>query len=163
GRSQWLRLGAGGGGALRREAGGRQADGGCRSDERAPVADEAGARVAEGALRLARGAGRRSGDGGGRMTSMDTGLAKTMDTIRVGVDIGGTLTDIAIMTGDGRMITKKVSSTVDNYARAIGEGLAETFAEHGFSGAEVSKLLHGTTVASNAILEQKGARTALIT
>lgn len=94
---------------------------------------------------------------------MDTGLAKTMDTIRVGVDIGGTFTDIAIMTDDGRMITKKVSSTVDNYARAIGEGLAETFAEHGFSGAQVSKLLHGTTVASNAILEQKGARTALIT
>lgn len=97
------------------------------------------------------------------MTSIDTGLAKTMESIRVGVDIGGTFTDITIMTSDGGMITKKVSSTVDNYARAIGEGLAETFAEHGFSGAQVSKLLHGTTVASNAILEQKGARTALIT
>jgi N-methylhydantoinase A len=97
------------------------------------------------------------------MNGSEPELEGAMDQIRVGVDIGGTFTDIAIMTGDGGMITKKVSSTVDNYARAISEGLKEAFAEHGFSGAAVAELLHGTTVASNAILEQKGARTALIT
>lgn len=97
------------------------------------------------------------------MTGTVMDLVGTMEPIRVGVDIGGTFTDITIMTGDGGMITKKVSSTVDNYARAIGEGLEEAFGEHGFTGAQVAELLHGTTVASNAILEQKGARTALIT
>lgn len=97
------------------------------------------------------------------MNDSEPELAETMDTIRVGVDIGGTFTDITIMDGHGGIITRKVSSTVDNYARAIGEGLEAAFAEHGFSGAQVAELLHGTTVASNAILEQKGARTALIT
>jgi len=86
-----------------------------------------------------------------------------MSKIRVGVDIGGTFTDICIMDAEGGIITKKVSSTADNYARAISEGLAEVFAEHGIGAGEVAELLHGTTVASNAILELKGARTGLIT
>ena len=83
--------------------------------------------------------------------------------IRVGVDIGGTFTDIVIMDAAGGIVTKKVSSTVDNYARAISEGLAAVFAKHGVAGADVAEVLHGTTIASNAILELKGARTGLIT
>jgi len=83
--------------------------------------------------------------------------------IRVGVDIGGTFTDIVIMDAAGGIVTRKVSSTVDNYARAISEGLAAVFAEHGVTGADVAEVLHGTTIASNAILELKGARTGLIT
>jgi N-methylhydantoinase A len=86
-----------------------------------------------------------------------------MSNIRVGVDIGGTFTDICIMDAEGGIITKKVSSTVDNYARAISEGLAEVFGEHGIGAADVAEILHGTTVASNAILEHKGAKTGLIT
>ncbi|MBR0663874.1 hydantoinase/oxoprolinase family protein [Roseomonas hellenica] len=83
--------------------------------------------------------------------------------VRIGVDIGGTFTDISIMDARGGIITKKVASTVDNYARAIGEGLAAAFGENALGGADVAELLHGTTVASNAILELKGARTGLIT
>jgi N-methylhydantoinase A len=83
--------------------------------------------------------------------------------IRVGVDIGGTFTDIVFMDEAGAITTKKVSSTVDNYARAITEGLAELFAEQGVGGEAIAEVLHGTTVASNAILEHKGARTGLIT
>lgn len=83
--------------------------------------------------------------------------------VRIGVDIGGTFTDISIMDATGGIITKKVASTVDNYARAIGEGLAAAFGENAIGGADVAELLHGTTVASNAILELKGARTGLIT
>jgi N-methylhydantoinase A len=86
-----------------------------------------------------------------------------MNNIRVGVDIGGTFTDIVIMDDEGAVITKKVSSTVDNYARAITTGLAEVFAEYAIGGGDVAEVLHGTTVASNAILELKGARTGLIT
>ncbi|MBW6399255.1 hydantoinase/oxoprolinase family protein [Roseomonas sp. HJA6] len=86
-----------------------------------------------------------------------------MKNIRVGVDIGGTFTDIVIMDKTGEIITKKVSSTVDNYARAISTGLAAALGEHGLAGGDVAEVLHGTTVASNAILEMKGARTGLIT
>ncbi|HVQ75484.1 MAG TPA: hydantoinase/oxoprolinase family protein, partial [Candidatus Binatia bacterium] len=86
-----------------------------------------------------------------------------MRQLRVGVDIGGTFTDIVFLDGDGRIHTKKVSSSVDDYARAIVDGLREVFEESGLTGAEVTEVLHGTTVASNAILEQRGARTGLIT
>jgi N-methylhydantoinase A len=86
-----------------------------------------------------------------------------MSRFRVGVDIGGTFTDIVLLDPDGRIHTKKVSSSVDDYARAIVDGLAEVFAETGLGGPDLAEVLHGTTVASNAILELKGARTGLIT
>jgi N-methylhydantoinase A len=86
-----------------------------------------------------------------------------MARFRVGVDIGGTFTDIVFLDDDGRVHTKKVSSSVDDYARAIVEGVRELFRETGLAGDDVSEVLHGTTVASNAILELRGARTGLIT
>src|SRR5207244_1574172 len=92
------------------------------------------------------------GMGGGRMTRY-----------RVGVDLGGTFTDIVFLGEHGERLTKKISSTVDNYATAIVDGLAELIGECGLDDAEIVELLHGTTVASNAILELKGARTGLIT
>src|SRR5499427_9887895 len=82
---------------------------------------------------------------------------------RVGVDIGGTFTDIVLLDEGGRIHTKKVSSSVDDYARAIVDGLGELFGETGLGGGDLAEVLHGTTVASNAILELKGARTGLIT
>jgi N-methylhydantoinase A len=86
-----------------------------------------------------------------------------MARFRVGVDIGGTFTDIVFLDDDGRVHTKKVSSSVDDYARAIVEGVRELFRETGLAGDDVGEVLHGTTVASNAILELRGARTGLIT
>jgi len=86
-----------------------------------------------------------------------------MARFRVGVDIGGTFTDIVFLDDDGTVHTKKVSSSVDDYARAIVEGIRELFHETGVAGHDVSEVLHGTTVASNAILELRGARTGLIT
>jgi len=84
-------------------------------------------------------------------------------TFRAGVDIGGTFTDIVLVGSDGRIHTKKVSSSVENYAAAIVDGLEELFAETGIAGAAIEEIRHGTTVASNAILERKGARVGLIT
>jgi N-methylhydantoinase A len=86
-----------------------------------------------------------------------------MGGFRVGVDIGGTFTDIVCLGPDGQIYTKKVSSSVDNYARAIVEGLRELFGETGLRGDAVGEVIHGTTVASNAVLEQTGAKTGLIT
>src|SRR5438128_4490094 len=86
-----------------------------------------------------------------------------MRSFRAGVDIGGTFTDIVLLGDDGERHTKKVSSTVDDYARAIVDGLAALLGEIGAGPGGIVELLHGTTVASNAILEHKGARAGLIT
>ena len=86
-----------------------------------------------------------------------------MTRFRVGVDIGGTFTDIVFLGDDATLHTKKVSSSVENYARAIADGLVEMFDDFGIGGGDIDEVLHGTTVASNAILEHKGARTGLVT
>jgi N-methylhydantoinase A len=84
-------------------------------------------------------------------------------TVRVGIDIGGTFTDIVCLDAGGRIRVKKVSSSPDDYARAIIEGVRELSRETGLAGADDAEVLHGTTVASNAILEGRGAKTGLIT
>jgi N-methylhydantoinase A len=84
-------------------------------------------------------------------------------SFRAGIDIGGTFTDIVLLDAEGRLHVKKVSSSVEDYARAIVDGLREVFEETGLGGRDVAEVLHGTTVASNAILEGTGARTGLIT
>jgi N-methylhydantoinase A len=86
-----------------------------------------------------------------------------MTSYRVGVDVGGTFTDIVLLGSDGTIHTKKVASSVANYAEAIVDGLAEVFHETGLDGRAIEEIRHGTTVASNAILEHKGARVGLIT
>src|SRR5947207_6145281 len=86
-----------------------------------------------------------------------------MKRFRAGVDIGGTFTDIVLLGDQGERYTKKVSSTVDDYARAITDGLSQLLAEIDGEAHGIAELLHGTTVASNAILEHKGAKTGLIT
>jgi N-methylhydantoinase A len=82
---------------------------------------------------------------------------------RVGVDVGGTFTDIVLLGSDGSLHTQKVSSSVENYAQAIVDGLGEVLRESCISQDAIEEIRHGTTVASNAILEHKGARTGLIT
>ena len=86
-----------------------------------------------------------------------------MAKFRVGVDIGGTFTDIVFLGDDGQVHTKKVSSSVGDYADAIADGLQEVFQETALRGRDIEEIRHGTTVASNAILEHKGAKTGLIT
>jgi N-methylhydantoinase A len=86
-----------------------------------------------------------------------------MTSYRVGVDVGGTFTDIVLLGSDGTIHTKKISSSVENYAQAIVDGLTEVFRESGLAGKAIEEIRHGTTVASNAILEHKGAKTGLIT
>ena len=73
-----------------------------------------------------------------------------MSKYRVGVDIGGTFTDIVFMDQDGKVLTKKISSSVDNYAQAIVDGLEQVFKGHKLSGPDILEVLHGTTIASNA-------------
>lgn len=85
-----------------------------------------------------------------------------MSRCRVSADIGGTFTDLVVVTPGGEVLTRKVSSTVGNYAQAIVDGLVGLFADAGMDLSRISEFLHGTTVPSNAILELKGARIGLI-
>ena len=82
--------------------------------------------------------------------------------IRVGVDIGGTFTDIVLLHDSGDVLIKKISSSVENYAHAIATGLAEVFEGHELVPEEISTVMHATTVASNAILQRDGSQVGLI-
>ena len=89
---------------------------------------------------------------------MDARIRQTL-----GVDIGGTFTDVVLLGGDGSMVAKKVLSTVDDYAGGIMAGLAEACRDARVPADALDAVVHGTTVATNTILEGTGARTALIT
>jgi N-methylhydantoinase A len=91
---------------------------------------------------------------------MDSG---TTGNCRIGVDVGGTFTDIVFMTGKGKIFIKKILSTPDDYSRAINDGIKICFKDSEITADEVVELIHGCTVATNAILEQKGALIGLIT
>ena len=82
---------------------------------------------------------------------------------RLGVDVGGTFTDLVLLTPDGSLVTRKVLSTSGNYAEAIFAGIADVLHEASVAGGDVKELIHGTTVATNAIIERRGARTGLVT
>ena len=84
-------------------------------------------------------------------------------SFRVGIDIGGTFTDLVLLGKGGRALTVKVPSTPDDYSRSIAESLEVALPRIGITGGEVEEVIHGTTVATNAILEKRGVRTGLIT
>ena len=86
-----------------------------------------------------------------------------MTTYRLGADIGGTFTDIILLAQDGALLSKKVLSTPDDYSRAIGEGVQALLAENDVSPGQIAEVAHATTIATNAIIERRGARVALIT
>ena len=85
-------------------------------------------------------------------------------TIRIGVDVGGTNTDIcAIDEKTGELMVYKLPSSLYDQSAAVVEGVKVIAEQYGFEGEDVSRFMHGTTVATNAILEGRGAKTALIT
>ena len=86
-----------------------------------------------------------------------------MSEYRLGVDIGGTFTDIVLLRRDGVLFSKKILSTPDDYSQAIEAGVAQLLEETGVSAGEIGEFGHGTTVATNAIIERKGVRAALVT
>ena len=81
---------------------------------------------------------------------------------KIGVDTGGTFTDIILSVGPS-LYTHKVMSTPDNPAHAVMNGVNEICSLHGVKETSEFQIIHGSTVAINALLERKGARIALIT
>jgi N-methylhydantoinase A len=81
--------------------------------------------------------------------------------VLLGVDVGGTFTDAVVIDG-GQVHTAKLPTTPDDQSRAVIEAIAEVLRRAGAAGAEVEAFAHGMTVGTNALLEERGARTALI-
>jgi len=81
---------------------------------------------------------------------------------RLGVDIGGTFTDVALEIGE-RRYTSKILTTARAPEEGVLAAIAAVIAEARIAPAEVALIIHGTTLATNALIERKGARTALLT
>jgi N-methylhydantoinase A len=82
---------------------------------------------------------------------------------RIGVDIGGTFTDVALIDEDtGRIGIAKVPTTTQDFAEGVITGLQQGLTRYGLEPAAVSLLSHATTVVTNALLEKKGAKTGLV-
>ena len=85
-------------------------------------------------------------------------------TWRMGVDSGGTFTDVCLFDEDsGQVEVWKVSSTPDDPSRGIANGVAESADRVRISPAEIGYFGHGTTVGTNALIQHRGVKTGLIT
>lgn len=93
---------------------------------------------------------------------MDT--RSTARPYRIGVDIGGTFTDFLLLDDrDGSIAIGKTLTTPDAPARAVIEGIGELLETNGVRADEISQVVHGTTLVTNALIERKGAETGLLT
>ncbi len=84
------------------------------------------------------------------------------DEANLGVDIGGTFTDVVLEIGE-RLFSTKVLTTYAAPEDAILDGLAQVCAKSGVAPDRLTRIIHGTTLATNALIERRGARTAFIT
>jgi N-methylhydantoinase A len=95
---------------------------------------------------------------------MSEGGAGASDGLRIGADVGGTFTDVIALDSQGGVRIHKVPSSPPDYERAVLKGIEELVGcGNGTGGPSVAEVAHGTTVATNAVLEHRGARTALVT
>ena len=85
-------------------------------------------------------------------------------TYRLGVDVGGTFTDVLLVDErSGGTCRAKTASTPDDQSVGVLRGIEKVCGSAGIALADIAQVLHGTTVATNAILEGKGARVGLVT
>jgi N-methylhydantoinase A len=85
-------------------------------------------------------------------------------SFRLGVDVGGTFTDLLLIDErSGAVVTAKVPSTPDDPSRGVFDGVRRICEESGIDARQIDHVMHGTTVATNAVLTGKGAKVALVT
>ena len=82
---------------------------------------------------------------------------------RLGIDIGGTFTDFALETATAKRHFLKLPTTPAAPEQAVLDGVVRLIREVGLGAADLSAIIHGTTLATNALIERKGARIAFIT
>ena len=81
----------------------------------------------------------------------------------LGIDIGGTFTDVVVYDhADDRLFSRKLLTTHDDPARAVLDGIRQVIAEDAVPAGEIGRVVHATTLFTNALIERKGARTGLI-
>ena len=91
-------------------------------------------------------------------------MSDSQGRLHIGVDVGGTFTDFHVLDGaTGTVLAGKRPSTPDNPARAIIEGLQALASRHGIDLGELRRLSHGTTVGTNALIQRRGGRVAMVT
>jgi N-methylhydantoinase A len=96
--------------------------------------------------------------------SFERNLVSSKPFIRIGIDIGGTFTDLQILNErTGELASLKTSTTPEDPSIGLLAGLEQATARFGFALQDIRLLLHGTTIATNAVLERKLARGVLIT
>ena len=95
--------------------------------------------------------------------SMNGIVVTSRPKYRLGIDVGGTFTDLVFVGRDGSVLTKKVPTTPQDYGGGIVDGVGQVFAAHGLGPDDLETIIHATTVATNTILEGRGARAALVT
>lgn len=83
--------------------------------------------------------------------------------VRIGADVGGTFTDIVIEQADGKLHSTKVLTTYGAPELGILEGISQVARDAGVDLSRVDQIIHGTTLATNALIERRGAHTALVT
>ena len=88
-------------------------------------------------------------------------------TYRVGVDVGGTFTDLLCLAGNGDVVLDKTPTTLDDQSRGVMTGIGQLADHFGqslteFCSAELEILVHGTTTADNTMIEMNGAPTGLL-
>src|SRR5215218_1117339 len=146
----------------------RRQDGKRIEEERAPAPIEPGARV--------EGEGKRRGPGDGEgkpqpfppSASQDSPSGRLLaavlpSSMRAGIDIGGTFTDLVVYDdASGEFVVGKTLTTQDDPSVAIEIGLEETLASANAAMAALGQIIHGTTLVTNALIERKGASTALL-
>ncbi len=82
---------------------------------------------------------------------------------RIGVDVGGTFTDVVLALPGGRLFVNKTTTTPRDPGEGVVAGVRAVLSESGLAPASITEIVHGTTVGSNTILQKIGARTGLIT
>lgn len=82
--------------------------------------------------------------------------------MRISVDVGGTFTDVVLLTPTNDLVTAKVPSTADQSVGVI-DGIEKACDEAGIDPADITEFTHAMTVSMNALLEEEGAKTALVT
>lgn len=85
------------------------------------------------------------------------------ESYKIGIDIGGTFTDIVLIKPKGELCIGKVLTTPHDPSIAVIEGLSLLLQEEGVAPEGITNAIHGTTLVTNAIIERKGAKTGLIT
>jgi hypothetical protein len=80
-------------------------------------------------------------------------------SIRIGADVGGTFTDIVIEVADGSYSSTKVLTTHDAPEVGILDGIGRIAAQENIDLRDVTQIIHGTTLATNALIERRGAKT----